>query len=156
MTAYETQIRYAFSSFANKDTSLARSFKKLDFTPYENIICSKTLLEQNFDSMFQNCKKLKSIPVVKFPSGMNIINRNYDFHNFCAYSGVEAIPSGSYYGKASKNMAHSAFRECKSLSSIPADFTFDINLNTTNVCSMAWIFNRRFFNRGTSRYDLLL
>lgn len=115
-------------------TSLISSFTKLDFSKFETQMANVNWNSSNFSNMYKNCKKMRRIPVIKFPQGYiaKQKTRAEDFREFCYNnSALEEIPSGFYGGRTGSSMWYVAFQGCTSLSSIPNDFSFDIFIDDT-------------------------
>lgn len=115
-------------------TSLISSFTELDFSKFEAQMADVNWNSSNFSNMFKYCKKMRRIPIIKFPQGYiaKQKTRDNDFEYFCYNdSALEEIPSGFYGGRTGSSMWYCAFQGCTSLSSIPDDFSFDIFIDDT-------------------------
>lgn len=132
-------------------TSLISSFTELDFSKFETQMANVNWNSRNFFNMYKNCKKMRRIPVIKFPQGYiaKQKTRAEDFREFCYNnSALEEIPSGFYGGRTGSSMWYCAFQGCTSLSSIPDDFTFDIFIDDTitNNVNFYGVFNGNKFS----------
>ena len=156
ITGEGREIRSAFEYmfFMPNDitkTSLVSSFTELDFSKFETQMADVNWNSSNFASMYYFCRKMRRIPIIKFPQGYiaKQKTRSNDFGSFCyCDSALEEIPSGFYGGKTVYSMWSSAFQGCTSLSSIPSDFTFDIFIDDTitNNINFFNVFNGNKFS----------